>query len=181
MRIIEDLPYYTSSGGGLTLSGGEPLAQLPELLPLLKRCKDEAVHTVMQTNLSLPFEESVPYVDHYLVDLKTMDNEKHKAWIGGDTAAVLNNLQKLDQIGSSYEVRTPVIPYFNDTEEAILSLAAFVKTLKNCKRYRLLGYHSLALPKYTQFGISLAYDISQGLDSSVLSRLQDLIEREIYR
>ena len=180
-KIVEDLPYYTHSGGGVTFSGGEPLMQLTALMPLLKRCNEQGISTIMQTNLSLRFEESVPYVDHYMVDLKTMDNEKHQAWIGANNAEVLENLQKLDAMGASYEVRTPIIPHFNDTADDVLALVAFVKTLRYCKHYRLLAYHSLGLPKYTQFGISVPYDHSQGLDASVYKGLQDLVEKEMNR
>ncbi|MGE4454750.1 MAG: glycyl-radical enzyme activating protein [Sphaerochaeta sp.] len=178
-EIVEDTLYFERSGGGVSFSGGEPLVQLPALLSILKRCKDAKIHTLVQTNLSLPFEESLPYVDHYMVDLKVMDPEKHRQWIGKDNLAVLRNIRNLDNSGACYEIRTPIIPGFNDTEEDVLKIVSFVKELSHCKRYRLLGYHPLGLPKYSQFGVTATYDYPQALDAAVLRHLQNLVEKEM--
>jgi len=139
------------------------------------------IHTILQTNLSLPFEQTIPYVDHYMIDIKLVDDEKHRAWVGEGTGVVLRNILVLDTLAASYEVRTPVIPQCNDTKDDILEIVGFLKRLHNVKRYRLLGYHPLGIPKYTQFGIPIQYNSMQGMDSSILNELQQLAEEELHR
>lgn len=177
--IEEDLPYYIRSNGGVTFSGGEPLCQLEGLLAVLKSCREKGIHTILQTNLSLPFEQTIPYVDHYMVDLKIAADAKHQAWIGQGNSAVLRNIKELDRYNVSYEIRTPVVPQCNDTKDDILEIVKFLKQLKHLKRYRLLGYHPLGLPKYEQFGLPVQYDVRQGMDSSALKVLEQIVEKEM--
>ncbi len=178
-EILEDLPYFKASQGGVTFSGGEPFLQMPDFLAMLKICKQASLSVIVQTNLSLPFMDSMKFVDHYMVDLKIMDNVKHRKWTGSSNEQVICNLKTLDAMRCSYEVRTPVVPFMNDTEEDIHQIIGFIKTLKHVKRYRLIGYHPLGIPKHKQFGVPLEYNVSRGLESGTLDELQALVEKEM--
>lgn len=178
-EVLEDSPYFKASQGGVTFSGGEPFLQMPDLVAILSLCKQASLSVIVQTNLSLPFFESVKFVDHYMVDLKIMDNQKHRKWTGSSNEQVLSNLKALDALGCSYEVRTPIVPFVNDTENDVLQIVDFVKTLKNIKRYRLIGYHPLGIPKYKQFGVPLEYDAPLGLESIGFYRIKALVKKEM--
>lgn len=114
-----------------------------------------------------------------MVDLKIADDTKHREWIGQGNSAVLRNIKHMDELGVSYEIRTPVVPQCNDTKDDILEIIKFLKQLKHLKRYRLLGYHPLGIPKYEQFGIPVQYDVRQGLDPSTLKILEQVVEKEM--
>ena len=151
-RLLQDKNFYETSGGGVTISGGECLSQSQFTLEVLKRLKEEGIHTAVDTTGFAQWEvvESVlPYTDLFLYDLKHMDNEKHKMTVGVSNEPILENAKKIAEAGGKLQIRIPVIPMFNDDEENIRKTAEFVKSLGDAVEVvQLLPYHNLGTMKY---------------------------------
>jgi pyruvate formate lyase activating enzyme len=149
-EVLRDLPFYKQSGGGVTLSGGEPTFQFDFCLALLKDCKENNISTALDTSGFVPWERLerlLPLVDIFLYDIKHMDSEEHKRLTGVPNEVILENLLKLDKTGKPIEIRIPIIPGYNDSEKNIEAVSNFIKGLKSIKGVRLLPYHKLGLSK----------------------------------
>ena len=154
-EILADMPYYRRSGGGVTLSGGEVLGQADFARDLLKRCKEEGLHTAIESAASASYdkiEKILPYLDLYLMDIKLMDPKKHKEYTGIDNALILENAVRIAKSGTNLIIRTPVIPGFNDTAEEIRAISKFAASLPGVSEHHLLPYHRLGSDKYTGLG-----------------------------
>lgn len=154
-EILADMPYYRRSGGGVTLSGGEMLAQHKFARDLLRACKEAGLHTAVESTAYAPFdkiEELLPYIDLYLMDIKHMDSKKHKEYTGVENHLILENARKIAESGVQLIIRTPVIPGFNDTREEIKAISEFAKTLPGVCEHHLLPYHRLGQDKYAGLG-----------------------------
>lgn len=151
-RLLQDRKFYEKSGGGVTISGGEALCQIDFVEEVLKRLKNEGIHTALDTTGYAPWEtveRTLPYTDLYLYDLKHMDSKKHKEVIGVPNELILSNAQKLAEHGKLLQIRIPVIPLFNHDEENIRKTAEFCQTLgKSVAMIQLLPYHNLGVMKY---------------------------------
>ena len=150
-EIIKDMPYYKRSGGGLTLSGGECLCQPEFSAALLAAAQDYGLNTAIESTGCMAFEKIemlLPYLDLYLMDIKHIDGEKHKAFTGRDNSLILENARKIAGKAKKLIIRVPVVPTFNDTEEEILSIARFAKSLPGVEEIHLLPYHRLGQDKY---------------------------------
>ncbi len=156
-EIERDLPFYEESSGGVTLSGGEPLLQHDFVLALLRACKQQGLHTALDTCGFAPWEtlDSIrEYVDLFLYDLKLMDDARHRQYTGVSNAPILSNLQALAWHGHAVIVRVPLIPGINDDEENLRQTGAFAATLPRLLRVDLLPYHGLSSEKYDRLGRS---------------------------
>jgi pyruvate formate lyase activating enzyme len=156
VELRKDIPFYENSGGGITLSGGEPTLQREFILELLKQCKAEGLHTAMDTSGQAQwktFEKLLPYVDLILYDLKHMDHVEHKNHTGVSNELIHENLKKIDECGIPIEVRIPIIPGINDAKENILRSTKFLTEIKNITRVELLPYHNLGKSKYVRLGM----------------------------
>lgn len=154
--VEKDRVFYDVSGGGVTASGGEPIAQPEFLLEFFKKCKDAKIHTALDTCGYVKWkilERILPYVDLMLYDLKEMDPEKHASTTGVLPYLIWENLKKID---NNYEIliwiRTPIVPGYTDDEENIRKIAKFVTELKHVERWELLPYNPLAESKYEHLG-----------------------------
>jgi len=150
-EIEKDIIFYDDSGGGVTLSGGEPLMQEDFLEALLKECKGKEIHTAVDTCGFAPFlvfEKIDPYVDLYLYDLKIWDEEKHKKYTGVSNKLIHDNLTKLSLNSNKINIRIPLIPGVVDTEDNITNLIRFISSLKNIKQVDLLPYNKIGENKY---------------------------------
>lgn len=153
--IICDEQYYRRSGGGVTLSGGEALLQPEFAKALFAECKKMGINTAIESTGAVEYEKIqgvLPYIDYFLMDIKHIDSEKHKRYIGQGNERVLANAVKISQQARHYSVRVPVIPGFNDTEEEIESIAEFAATLPKVDKLHLLPYHRLGQDKYKGLG-----------------------------
>lgn len=154
-EILADMPYYRRSGGGVTLSGGEILAQPVFAAALLQACKDYGLHTAVESTGNAPWENIqgiLPYLDEYLLDIKHMDSAKHKEYTASGNERILENAKKIAESGVELIVRTPVIPTFNDTAEEIRAISKFAASLPNVEEHHLLPYHRLGQDKYAGLG-----------------------------
>ena len=161
-EILSDKPYYRRSGGGVTLSGGEVLCQADFARELLAACKEEGLHTAIESASSVDFseiEKILPYLDLYLMDIKHMDSQKHKEYTAHGNERILENARRIAQSGVELIIRTPVIPGFNDTPEEIRAISHFAKTLPGVREHHLLPYHRLGMDKYD--GLGRKYSLSE--------------------
>lgn len=154
-EIREDAAFYSRSGGGVTLSGGEVLLQAEFAASLLAQCRAEGIHTAIESNLCFPEErlqKLIPWLDLAMADIKHMDPAAHRAGTGQDNRYVFHNLRLLDLMGIPTIVRTPIIPGFNDSGENIRATAVFLRQLRNLRYYELLSYNPMGNDKRRRLG-----------------------------
>ena len=151
-RLLQDKNFFDNSGGGVTVSGGEPLCQIDFVEEVLKGLKENGIHTALDTTGFAPWEDlarTLLWVDLYLYDLKHMDSKKHEATVGVPNERILDNARKLAAAGKKLQVRIPVIPMFNDDEANIRAAAEFCASLGDAVTVvQLLPYHNLGVMKY---------------------------------
>ena len=153
-ELKKDATTYRRSGGGITLSCGEPLMQYEFASELLQACKGQGWNTAIETTgigSAEAVERVIPYVDTVLLDIKHTDRDIHKMYTGGTNELVLKNAPRISQISSTV-VRVPVIPGFNYSVEAIRRIAEYAKTLTGVRTIHLLPYHSFGENKYGLMG-----------------------------
>lgn len=158
-RILADKAYYDRSGGGLTLSGGEPLLQAPFCAELAGRCAAAGVRTLIDTAACVEFssfETVLPFVRQYYVDLKCPDEASYRRYTGGSLERVLDNLRRLSKQDVEITIRIPVIPGVNDTEEACTQMAELLADIP-VEAVHLLPFHRLGTGKYKALGLDYAY------------------------
>lgn len=152
-----DAAYYRASGGGVTLTGGEALAQPEFAAKLLADLRDRGVHTAMETCGHASEEAlgmALPHLDLALLDIKHMDSERHKALTGCGNERILVNARAIHDLGIPLIIRLPLVPGCNDDEGNLHALGAFVRrSLPDVKTLCVLGYHNYALNKYRAMGI----------------------------
>lgn len=148
-EILQDVPYYGKIGG-VTFSGGEPLAQKEFLSSVLDECRVKGINCAVETSLVYYEEEIFQKLDFCMVDLKIWDAEIHRKYIGVSNTKIKENLKKLDELGIPIIVRTPVIP---GIRQDIPEISAFVRALFHVKKYELLPYHPLGVAKAEAMGI----------------------------
>ena len=155
--VAQDRRYYEKSGGGVTISGGEPMSQFPFTLALAKRLKEEGFHVALDTTGFAPFEqfqELMPFIDLFLYDLKHMDSEKSRVLTGVPNERILENAGKIAAAGGIFQIRYPVIPTCNDDAENVRKTAEFCKELSGAVDVvQILPYHRLGATKYARLGL----------------------------
>lgn len=166
-KILQDMPYYRRSGGGVTLSGGEALCQTEFVKALLSECKKNGITTAVETTACLPWdmiEPVLPLLDTVLMDIKHTDSQKHEEFCGLRNELILQNAKKIAGNGANLIIRVPVIPTFNDTAEEIRNIAAFAASLPGVNEIHLLPYHRLGYDKYV--GLEREYKMGDVLPPS---------------
>lgn len=141
-EILLDKEYFTN--GGVTFSGGEPLAQADFLSALIDRCRECGIHTAVETSLIYYNEDIFKKIDLVMADLKIWDAALHKKYTGVDNSAIKENFCRINRLGVPIIARTPVIP---GIKQDIDKISEFLKGLSNVKKYELLPYHPLGLVK----------------------------------
>ncbi len=181
-EVLRDASFYASSGGGVTLSGGEPLLQKDFALAFLTRCIEAGVHTAVETAGFYPWEllEGIlPVTRLLLMDIKHMDPEKHRAGTGADNAIILGNIRRAAATDIPMVVRVPVIPGANDTVEEIAAIRDFTLGLEGLRvggaslSLELMAFNRLASGKYRSFG---ADDPCAGLAALSVERMAELAD-----
>ncbi|MBE0558761.1 MAG: glycyl-radical enzyme activating protein [Proteobacteria bacterium] len=149
-EVLKDLKFYKKSGGGVTLSGGEPLAQPRFAGELFRRCKRQDLHTTLDTCGYAPWSSIkglLEYVDLVLFDIKHPDAAKHAAATGRDNRLILENAKRIAK-RKPMRVRIPLIPGFNDSAETVGEIVRFAKDELGCRDIDLLPYNRLGEIKY---------------------------------
>lgn len=157
-RVCRDIPFYEQSGGGVTVSGGEALSQPVFTLALLKGLKARGVHTALDTTGFSDYKhiEAVqPYVNLFLYDLKHMDSRQHQTVVGVPNERILTNARKIAVAGGKLQIRIPIIPGFNDSEENIRQTGEFCRSLGEAVTLvQVLPYHNMGVVKYLRISDS---------------------------
>lgn len=152
--IQRDYAFYHRSGGGITLSGGEPTQQLDFAIQTLKEARERNIHTAIETCGYIGTKKLariIPYTNTFLIDLKHMDQDIHKKLTGVNNEVIIKNIEHLASVDpSSIILRTPIIPNLNDGKN-LERTALFAKRL-NISRWDLLPYHNLGKGKYKEIG-----------------------------
>ncbi len=150
-EVIKDKAFYETSGGGVTFSGGECMLQTDFLYEALKKCKENEIHTAVDTAGNVTwnyFEKIIPYTDLFLYDVKCFSENLHIEGTGVSNKQILQNLQKLsDNFTGDIIIRIPVIPGFNDNSREMTKISDFIKNI-SYKSVELLPYHKMGEHKY---------------------------------
>ena len=176
-EVLEDLQFYRISGGGITLSGGEPMLQFEFVLGLLKRAKAEGLHTCLDTcgyTDTKNFQEIYPFVDLFLFDIKEINSTKHKEFTGVSNNLILKNLYYLDSVGANIILRCPIILGKNNNERHLQNIIDVYLSLKNAEEYNILPYHSLASGMYKLLG---EQNLMNGTQSVSIEEFVGIIEK----
>lgn len=155
-EVEKDNIFYRKTGGGVTLSGGEPFAQAEFAEELLKRLKENRIRTAVETSGYVPwevYERCKDEVDLFLYDIKHMDANIHKAYTGVSNKRILENLRNLNECGKRVWIRIPLIPEVNMTWENIRETFLMAEKLACVERIELLPYHKYGVGKYEQLGM----------------------------
>lgn len=161
-KIKEDKVFFRDNGG-VTFSGGEPFMQGEFLIEILKRCKEESIHTAIETSLYAPLElikQTLPYLDLIYVDLKIYDEIKHQEYTGVSSQLIKSHIKYI--LESKYKdkviIRTPLIPSMSATDDNITSISQFLVNIYPEVKYELLNYNPLASSKYSLVDMEYGVD-----------------------
>ncbi len=174
-EVLQDRDFYRNSGGGVTLSGGEPLFQQDFVMEILRLCRAEGMHTAVETNMAWPWkhvEPILPLLDLVMMDIKVMDDALHREWTGTSNQVILDNAVRVGRLDTPLIVRTPVICGVNDDAEQIGRIAEFIAGLPNLQYFEPLPYHPLGSDKYRSLGLACP---SAHLKSPGGERMRELV------
>ncbi|MDD5447559.1 MAG: glycyl-radical enzyme activating protein [Actinomycetota bacterium] len=173
-EVVRDSAFYENSGGGITVSGGEPLVQHHFVKEFLRLCKENRLHTALDTSGGYEveaLEEVLPFVDIVLLDVKVSDPEKHLEWTGIPLELVTKNLKTISEFGKPVWIRTPIIPGYTDAEENIEGILRFVSSLDNVQRYDLLAFNNTCASKYKRLSMEWKLEGKPLLEHSKMESL----------
>lgn len=164
-EILPDKLFYELSGGGVTLSGGEPALSRDFARNILRQCKEHGLHTAVETCGEAPWtalEALLPHTDLMMMDIKLIDAAKHRASTGQSNERILENARRLAATTTPVIFRTPIVPSVNDSAEEIRAIASFVRQLEEQRTrnggataaitYEIMPFHRLAAGKYASLG-----------------------------
>ena len=181
---------YWKNGGGITVSGGEPLLQIDFLLELFKQAKAEGVSTCIDTAgnpftreepFFSKFQELMKYTDLLLLDLKEINPERHKNITGFDNANILDMAQYLSEIGKPVWIRHVLVPDLTDDEEGLVRTRDLIRELKTVKRVEVLPYHTLGLFKWQKLGIPYTLDGVRTPTAEEVKKAEEILEVSKYK
>jgi len=178
-EIRKDIQYYRESGGGMTVSGGEPLLQVDFVMELLKRCQEEGIHTCLET-CGYASRESLgkvlPYAMLVLYDMKHIDPVVHRRLTGFSNKIIIRNLKFIVSMGIPLIIRMPLIPGFNDSDEVITGIARAITSINKLKEIELLSYHNYGTGKYKMLDRHYKLEKLQRPEDAKLKRAKEIID-----
>ncbi len=177
-EILRDKDVYDQTGGGVTVSGGEPLLQPEPLAELLAACRARGVHTAVETAGNVPPDSLaavLPHVDLFLWDFKAVSPDLHQRGTGADNAQILANLETVfATFPGGIWIRIPIIPGFNDSEEELRAIARYLGD-RRVERVELLPYHDVALSKYQALGLEYGLAGTAPPDKEAMQLLREAV------
>ena len=177
-KIKRYKPYFNTSNGGVTFSGGEPLRQPEFLIEVLKLCKKEGIHTCIDTSgfgVGM-YDEILKYTDLVLFDIKDLTRERYKNVTLMNIDESLKFLEAVQNSGTKMWIRHVVVPGLTDGEEHIRELKKFIKNLKNVEKVELLPYHLLGVNKYENMGLAYPLEGTPQMDKEVIKRYYEILD-----
>lgn len=183
-NVMKEAVTFRRSGGGLTISGGEPLMQVAFITELLERVRGEGISTAVETAGFVPraaFYEIHDKVDTFLYDMKMYDEVKHKHWTGVSNKTIKQNLKFITDIHDNVVIRIPLIPGVNDTDEEFGSMMRFVKELRKINSIHILPFHNAGAGKYDLLGAEYTLlDLNENNDERVQA-CREMAEQSGFR
>lgn len=179
-EVERDRPFYEETGGGVTFSGGEPLAQGEFLLACLAACRERGLHTAVDTSGHAERElvlEVAGLADLFLYDLKIMEDERHRELTGAPLQPILDNLRALDEAGAEIWIRFPVIPGVTDDPGNVEALGAFVESLPRTRVVQPLPFHRTASDKYARLDRPWPHADLRACEPADLQAVTAILER----
>jgi glycyl-radical enzyme activating protein len=173
-EVVKDRPFYEQSGGGMTLSGGEPFAQPAFTLELLRLAKEAGLHTCVETcgaGRSEDYLQALPLVDLFLFDYKETDPELHLRFTGQPRDGIVANLRLLDERGARIVLRCPLVPGHNLREDHLRGIAEMSRSLRGCEAVEVMGYHRLGESKVERLGL--------GRDGRIEADIRDMSDADV--
>ncbi|HOO55484.1 MAG TPA: glycyl-radical enzyme activating protein [bacterium] len=181
-EVSRDASFYKTSGGGVTLSGGEVLLQHEFAMNFMKECRKAGLHIALDTSGYVSggiFEEAIGLADIILVDLKHFDAEKHLEYTGVPLEPILKSAKMTADAGRPVWVRTPVIPGATDSDDNIRAISRFIAgELPNCERYDILPYSNLCISKYERLGMEFIHADTPLVTQQRMEELKAVAESE---
>ena len=178
MEVIEkDKMFYDLSGGGVTISGGEPLIYPGFVNELTRECRVKGIHTAVETSLSISKQrilKSLQYADLIFADIKHIDSQVHRNHTGADNERILENITLVDSLGIPLIIRIPFIPGFNDDVTVLEEIFFRASKIKNLQWVEILPYHRLALGKYAGLGRDYKLKALRPVKKGDLTYLQEV-------
>jgi pyruvate formate lyase activating enzyme len=175
-ELERDMTYFDTSGGGVTVSGGEPLFQARFALDLLRACRERELHTALDTSGcadSAVMTEAAALADLVLYDLKVMDSAAHSEWTGVGNQRIVENLRLLNELDTEVWIRLPLIPGVNDDACNLDAMISFLSGTR-FRRVSILPYHKIAAAKYQRLGLT---DRMTGIEPPTPGRIGEIRAR----
>lgn len=171
--------YFKASGGGVTFSGGEPLLQPEFLLECLKLCKENNIHTTLDTaGVGFgDYDEILKYVDLVMFDVKHIEEKGYKELVGGDINKSLEFLKACEKANTKLWIRQVVVPGITDSKEYLIGLKKNIDKMKNVEKIELLPYHVLGVNKYEGLGMKYRLEGVEPMNKELVKELQ----KEIWK
>ena len=185
-EVLKDKAFYENSDGGMTVSGGEPLAQPDFTIELLKAAKNEGLHTAIETCGFADkeiFSNVAKYTDLFLFDWKITNPDLHKQYTGVSNEKILSNLELANQMGCKIVLRCPIIPTVNDTDEHFNGIASLANRLENVLSIDIEPYHPLGTGKNDRLGVeSQTFEMpAEQTVTEWIEKIQKLTEKEVKK
>ncbi|MDR3541759.1 MAG: choline TMA-lyase-activating enzyme [Desulfosporosinus sp.] len=180
--IQQDVPFYFSSGGGVTLGGGEVTAQPEFAINLLTECKRMGIHTALETSGYTKLDSLLmiaQFTDLFLYDLKQIDSERHYELTGVRNERILDNLTELIRRGFTVKVRMPLVRGLNDCEDTVRRTLEYLQSFKSYNNFQgidLLPYHKLGINKYKQLDMKYAITEDLSFKEEELDKIEEFIK-----
>lgn len=183
-ELRKDSLFFFISTGGITISGGEILAQPEFTRAVLRNCRAECMHTAIETSFFAPWDtikSILPYVNLAFVDMKFFSNDLHKRYTGVDNALIKQNLLATNELEDKFQlvVRTPIVPGLNDSEEELCKIGEFCTKLKKLSYVQLLPYHKLGAATYEKLGRTYALPDVKSPTPNQMAGYVKIIERYV--
>lgn len=179
-EVRRDEPFWRKSGGGVTLSGGEVLAQSEFAKEFLALCRSRFIHTAIETSLFAKPEiarDVINEADFVHFDLKAMDPTLHKKLTGLDNEVILNNAEELLKSDKDVLVRFPLIPGLNDSSENIEALGKFVSKNRKSSKIEILRYHKMGIGTYEELGLSYSIPFVDPPEKEDVQKAADILKK----
>ena len=154
-EVLRDKVFYGTSGGGVTVSGGEPLMQSEFTAEIFRLCREHGIHTAMETSgfgSKQALDRVLPHCDLVLFDIKETDSDRHLRYTGVKPEPIWENLKRIQESGTPFLVRLPIIPGLNDRAEHFAAVKALCETMSHCRGTQIMPYHKLGNYKYEKLG-----------------------------
>lgn len=174
-KILRFRPYFEKSGGGITVSGGEPLLQPEFLVEILKLCKENGIHTCLDTaGYGFgAYDEILSYTDLVLYDIKHYEPAVYEKMTGQPIGRTLEFLDALKRSNTKLWIRQVIVPQMTDSIEYLTGLHSYIHSIPNVEKVELLPYHTMGIEKYKALGISYPLDGVESMDKEQTKKLQN--------